>query len=148
MVKFNRANEHTVCGAGDEVADTFMVDESRHGFAICGFGVIAGQDIFFFFRLAGLEAIERLHFEHCFKGCCYGAGWDVRIYFRERGDSVFDARLGSGIAIVRHSRECACACRSDHAVVQAVGQHFSEPGRETGAHCLEDTAGETNDAAS
>ena len=58
MVKFNRANEHTVCGAGDEVADTFMVDESGHGFAICGFSVIAGQDIFFFFRLAGLESAQ------------------------------------------------------------------------------------------
>jgi len=50
------ADEHAVRGAGDEVADAVVVDESGHGVAVGRVSVVCGEDIAFTVRFFGLEA--------------------------------------------------------------------------------------------
>ena len=52
----NGADEHAVRGAGDEIADAFMVKERGHGVTVGRVGVVRGEDIAFAFRSFGLVA--------------------------------------------------------------------------------------------
>lgn len=80
MLELDSVDEHSVRGAGNEIADAFMVDERGHGFAVRRLSVIACEDTVFSLCFSGVKAAQP-----CLaaSGDCgvigFGAGHGVRV---------------------------------------------------------------------